>query len=318
MEGERRGTAALAAVVLAGLAVGVARGHPVAAVALAVALVVAWRFAGFGAVAAVCIGAIALGSSSLRQVKAAGGDERWIALFTLAAWPLVSGRRPGPGANPAVVACAVALLGLAAVSVFWSVDTHVTVGRTGAFAALLWVALVVVPLHARAPAERMALARWLAILCVGGALAALLLGVVDQDAARVGGDAADVSAQQGLPRAYGALQGWLENANTLGLWCVLLSPCLLALRPRRTAILAALPVLAAVLLSQSRSALLVGIIVGLWVLAGDAAAQGGADARRRRGPRRGRPLPGAHRVRQDRSAQVRGRGQHGPDPHRSP
>jgi hypothetical protein len=249
MEGERRGTAALAAVVLAGLALGVARGHPVAAIVLAGAIVVAWRVAGFAAVAAVCVGAIALASSSLRQVDAAAGDERWVALFTLAAWPLVSGRRPGPGSSPRVVACGVALLGLAVVSVFWSADTHVTIGRTGAFAVLLWVALVVVPLHAREPTERMALARWLAILCTAGALAALLLGVVDPDSARVGGDAADVSAERGLPRAYGALQGWLENANTLGLWCVLLSPCLLALRPRRTAVLAALPVLAAVLLS---------------------------------------------------------------------
>jgi O-antigen ligase len=178
----------------------------------------------------------------------------------------VSGRRPGQGASPWLVACAAALVALAGISVAWSVDTHTTIGRTAAFAGLLWVALVVFPLHTRAPDERFALARWLAVLCVGGALVALLVGLVDPSSGRVGGDAADVSAQQGLPRAYGALQGWLENANTLGLWCVLLAPCLLALRPRRTAIVASLPVLAAVLLSQSRSALLVGIIVGLAVL----------------------------------------------------
>jgi O-antigen ligase len=266
MTGDRRGTAALALVVLAGLAVGVERGHAIAAVALAVALVIAWRVGGFAAVAAVCIGTIALGSSSLVHVKAAGGDERWVALFTLALWPAVSGRRPGPGTNLRVLACAAALLVLAAVSVAWSVDTHSTVGRTAAFAALLWVALIVIPLHAREPAERLALARWLAALCVTGAVVALILGLADPNAARVGGEAADSSAQQGLPRAYGALQGWLENANTLGLWCVLLAPCLLAVRPRRTALLASLPVLAAVLLSQSRSALLVGIVIGLVVL----------------------------------------------------
>jgi hypothetical protein len=257
---------ALWAVLVAGFAVGVGRGHVAVALALAVALAVAWRLIGFGGVAAVCVGTIALGSSSLRHLAAAGHDERWVALFTLALWPVVSGRRPGPGANRRIIACAGALLLLAAISVFWSVDTQLTIGRAGAFAVLLWVALVVFPLHAREPQERLALARCLAVLCVAGAAVALLLGAVDPSAARVGGDAATDSAQQGLPRAYGALQGWLENSNTLGLWCVLLAPCLIVVRPRRLAILAALPVLAAVLLSQSRSALLVGILLGLAVV----------------------------------------------------
>ncbi|MEA2272786.1 MAG: hypothetical protein QOI98_1494 [Solirubrobacteraceae bacterium] len=261
----RRAKWMLAAVILAGLVAGIARGHPLGAVAFAVATPLAWRAGGFAAVAAVCVGTIALGSSSIGHVKAAGTDERWVALFTLAAWPLISRRRPGEGANPLLVVAAAALVALAALSVFWSVDVHVTIGRTAAFAVLLWVALIVFPLHVRSAEERIALGRWLAGLCVAGAVAALILGLVDAGVARVGGEAAQASAEQGLPRAYGALQGWLENANTLGLWCVLLAPCLLAL-PRRNAVLASLPVLAAVLLSQSRSALFVAIVIGLAVL----------------------------------------------------
>jgi O-antigen ligase len=262
----RKAGSALWAVVLAGACVGAARGHLLVAVALGLALVVAWRRFGFGAVAAVCVGTIALGSSSVRQLAAAGHDERWVALFTLALWPAVTGRRPGLGANRRVVGAACGLLLLAAVSVLWSVDTHLTIGRVGAFAVLLWVALVVFPLHARTPQERLALARSLAVLCVTGSVLALILGVTDPGVARVGGEAAVDSAQQGLPRAYGALQGWLENSNTLGLWCVLLAPCLLVVRPRRAAVLATLPVLAAILLSQSRAALLVGILLVLAVL----------------------------------------------------
>jgi len=192
-------------------------------------------------VATVCIAVLALASSSFPDVKPAALDLRWVALALLAAWPLVSGRRPQLRVPKLLAGCAAALFLLGVLSALWSLDPELTLGRAGSFAVLLWVGLVVFPIHNRSPHERLALARWLATLCVLGALTALATIVLVPDTGRT----------------YGPLRGWLENSNTLGLWCALLAPTLLTIRSRRLAAIAAVPVLAAIVLSQSRSALLV-------------------------------------------------------------
>jgi O-antigen ligase len=254
----------LLAVVAAGFLAGVAAGHPVAAAVLALALLGAAILGGFGPVLAVCVGTIALGSASPPWLKEIGVDERWVALFTLALWPWVSRRRPRVAIAPAVLAPAAGFMALAAMSAAWSVDPPLTLARGAAFAVLLWVGLVVLPLYTFEPGERDAVVRSLAALCVAGALAALVLGAVDPSTGRVGGVPTPEDQARGLPPTYGALQGWLENSNTVGLWCALLSPFVLALRPRRLAWAVIAPVVgAAVVLSQSRSALLVLLLVVL-------------------------------------------------------
>jgi glycosyltransferase involved in cell wall biosynthesis/O-antigen ligase len=230
---------ALPAVVVSGLGIGVARGQLVFAVLLAVALTAAWLLTGFSGVAAVCIAAIALGSASYPALKETGLEERWIALGTLAAWPLVSRRLPRLPASRLLLVGLGTFIGLALLSVAWSIDRALTLGRTGAFALLLFVALLAVPAHTQLPHERRALARALAALLVAGAVCALVLGVADP----------------ATSRTYGPLRGWLENSNTLGLWCAALAPCLLAVHSRRLAMAGGIAVAAAIVWSESRSAI---------------------------------------------------------------
>ncbi|MEA2273250.1 MAG: hypothetical protein QOI98_1958, partial [Solirubrobacteraceae bacterium] len=167
----------LAALVAAGLATGAALGHPLVATVFAAALWLAWRLGGFAGVFALCLGVVALGSASIHGLKASGVDERWVALGTLALWPLVS-RRPVRVLVPRLlVAAGGALAVLALISATWSVDPWLTLQRGASFAALVWVALIVVPLHAGTPAERRELVVALGLLCGAGALTAFVAGI---------------------------------------------------------------------------------------------------------------------------------------------
>jgi glycosyltransferase involved in cell wall biosynthesis len=260
----------LPVLLLVGTAVGISLGHEVGAVALAVAFALAWALGGFPWVFAVVVVALALGSSSYLDLKTWGIEERWIALFTLGAWPLATGRRLRIDAPRLFYAAAAVLAVLCVASVGWSVDRDITFQRAAAFAVLLWAALVVVPLHLRTPRDRLSVARTLAVLCLAGAVLALVLGVVNPSVARVreyhtANPLASVAL--GFEPDKGALKGWLENPNTMGLWVALLAPFLFAL-PRRWMTAAAFaPVLGVVLWSQSRSALLViGVLaaVAVW------------------------------------------------------
>ncbi len=243
----------MAVVVGGGLAAGVWRGHVVFAVVLAIAIVAAWRLGGFGPVAAVCVGAIALGSSGYPGLRDLALDERWVALGTLAAWPVVSGRRPEIPASRLLLGAIGALLALAALSTLWSVDQHLTVQRGGTFALVLWAGLVAVPTHARTARERENLARSLAGLVLVGCVAAVVVRLVDPPAGNQSG-------------AINALRGWFENSNELGIWSAALAPCLLLVRPRRVAVAAAVLVGAVIVFSASRSALFAAGVLAVALL----------------------------------------------------
>jgi O-antigen ligase len=241
---------ALAAIVAIGLVAGLAQGHVAFALILAVVIVAAWRLGGFGPVAAVCIATIALGSASYHELRQAGLDERWVGLGTLAAWPLVSRRRPELPASRLFCSAIAALLALGALSAAWSFDPRLTLERTAAFALLLWVGVVVVPTHASAASERRELCEALAVVAVLGGLAALVAGLADPAVARQRGDT-------------NGLRGWLENSNGMGIWCATLAPSLLAVRSRRLALAGAAVLGAVVVWSTSRSALLAVAVVGI-------------------------------------------------------
>jgi O-antigen ligase len=254
----------LAVLVAAGLAAGAALGHPLVAAAIAAALWLAWRLGGFAGVFAVCLGVVALGSASIHVLKAPGLDERWIALGTLALWPLVS-RRPVRVLVPRLLlAAGGALAVLAFISATWSVDPWLTLQRSASFAALLWVALVVVPLHAATPAERRELVVGLGVLCGAGALTAFVAGLASPSTARATPRA--FVYFNGLPDLpeIGPLRGWLETSNTLGIWCALLLPFLMRVRRRAVAVPAVILTVAVILWSYSRAALVVLVIVLAW------------------------------------------------------
>jgi O-antigen ligase len=258
----------LAAVLTAGLVAGILLGHPVAAAILAAILLVGWRLAGFAGVFVACLGVLALASSSIEEVKTAATDERWVALGTLALWPVVSGRRPRLAPARLLLAGGAALVGLALLSVSWSVDPGLTARRALAFAALVFIALVVVPTHAATRQERRTLVVSLAVLCAIGALGAVLVAIVSPSLARSTPTA--FAYFNGLPSLpdLGPLRGWAESTQTVGIWCALLLPFLIAWRRRPIWIpLAALSVVVA-LWSYSRAALVVLIltlIVHAWI-----------------------------------------------------
>jgi hypothetical protein len=238
----RREVPSVLALVGLGLVAGVVAGHPRFALVMAVALVIAWRLLGFPGVVAVCFATVAVGSSGYPQIKDAGLDERWVALGTVAAWPLVSQRRLQVPAGRLLLLALCGLIGLAALSALWSIDRRLTVERVGSFVLLLWVALVVVPSHARTASEATALARALAILVVVASALAIGIFVVDPSVGRQTG-------------ATHGIRGWFENSNELGIWAAALAPCLLAIRPRRLALAGGLVVLGAIAGSASRGGL---------------------------------------------------------------
>ena len=239
----------VAVLALAGWAVAAYMGHATKGAAVQLAFVGAWALLGFAGVVAWAAALLALGSSSYVDAKALGLDVRWIGLGTLAVWPVVSRRSLLPSVDRRLLSGAAAFTGLAVVSVAWSIDPRISLQRVGAFAALLFVALVVLPAHARTADERVQIARALGALGVMGAVAAITAGKLDPEIANTGG----------------ALRGWLENSNTNGLWCVALLPMLFAW-PRALAIPGALVILTSVVLSDARSALLGLVLLVLLVL----------------------------------------------------
>lgn len=251
MASERTGHAvALAAVVLAGFAAGAAAGDPVAAAVFAVAVLGLHRFFGYAGVVAVGVVTLALASSSYEELKTPALDQRWIALGTLAVWPIVSRVRLTPIDAPALVGALGLFASLAVLSAAWSIDSRLTVERAATFAALVVAATVVLPAHMRGEADRLRLVRVLAVVVTAGAVVALVLGVVDPD----------------VGREDGPLQGWFENSNTLGIWCAALAPMLFGLPDLRARAIAALPVAAAIIWSESRGALFALVVIGLAAL----------------------------------------------------
>lgn len=233
--------AALIATLAGGAVLGGLYGDPLASAAFAVAIAVAWATAGFSAVLALCVLVLALASSGYADVKETASTQRWLALTTLSLWPLISGVRPRWSLPPAAGAAAAALLILAFGSAWWSLDPALTVSRAVTLAMLVWVGLVVVPTELPRHHDRLAAARALASLGAAGALAALAVGLVDP----------------AMGQPAGAWRGWFENPNTLGLWCALLLSCTIAMRGWRSWAITAAPLVACVVLSDSRSALLV-------------------------------------------------------------
>jgi exopolysaccharide production protein ExoQ len=254
----------LAAVLAAGFAAGVAMGEPIAAAALVALLWVAWRFAAFPGVFAVCLGALALGSSSIAEVKDAATDIRWVALGTLAVWPAVSGRRLQVMVPRLLLVGGASLAALGLVSVTWSLDPGLTARRSLAFAAMMFVAFVVVPMHAATRAERRSLIVSLAALCGVGAVAAVVTAIVSPSLAR--STPTEFAAFNGLPSLprIGPLRGWMESPQTIGIWCALLLPFLIAWRRRRLAVPLALVAIGVVLWSYSRAALVLLLIALAW------------------------------------------------------
>jgi O-Antigen ligase len=254
----------LAAVLAAGFAAGVAMGEPIAAAALVALLWVAWRFAAFPGVFAVCLGALALGSSSIAELKDAATDIRWVALGTLAVWPAVSGRRLQVIVPRLLLVAGASLAALGLVSVTWSLDPGLTARRSLAFAALMFVALVVVPMHAATRTERRSLIVSLAALCGVGAVAAVVAAIVSPSLTR--STPTEFAAFNGLPSLprIGPLRGWMESPQTIGIWCALLLPFLIAWRRRRLAVPLALAAIGVVLWSYSRAALVLLLIALAW------------------------------------------------------
>lgn len=237
----------LAVVVAAGLTAGIVLNHGLFAIGLAVALAAAWRWGGFAPVFAICVGVIALGSSSYPGLKEVGLDERWVALGSLSAWPLVSGRFPVLPRSKIAFYSALGVIALAFLSTFWSPLQLLTLERSCVLLVLLWVGLIVVPTHAQEDRERTDLARWLALLVVLGAITALVTGIFDRPTA----------VQESVDGSN--LRGWLENQNTIGIWCIALAPAVLALPKRYLTVLALLPILTVVVLSQSRAAFFIAL-----------------------------------------------------------
>jgi exopolysaccharide production protein ExoQ len=254
----------LGGVLVAGLAAGVALGHPVAASALALAVGLAWRFAGFAGVFAVCLGALALGSSSIEEVKSAGTDVRWVALGTLAAWPAVSGRRLQVLVPRLLFGSDALLVAVAFASTAWSIDPGLTARRAAAFAVMVFVALVVVPIHAATRPERRSLVVSLGTLCATGALAAVVTALVSPSLARSTPTA--FAAFNGLPSlpSFGPLRAWFESPQTIGIWCAILLPFVIALSPRRVAIPLTMATIGVALWSYSRGALVLLVIALVW------------------------------------------------------
>jgi O-antigen ligase len=257
----------LSGVVVAGVVAGVALGHPVAAAILAAILVAAWRLAGFAGVFAACLGVLALGSSSIHELKTAAMDERWVALATLALWPLVSGRRPRLAASRLLVAGGGVLVALAVASIAWSVDPGLSARRTLAFATLVFIALVVVPTHAATRPERRTLVVSLAVLGGIGAFAALVAGIVSPSLRSAPTAFAYFNGLPSLPD-LGPLRGWAESTQTVGIWCALLLPFLIVWRRRAVSVPLALLAVAVALWSYSRAALVVlvlTLVVHAWM-----------------------------------------------------
>jgi O-antigen ligase len=163
-----------------------------------------------------------------------------------------------------LVVAATTLGAVALASAAWSVDPGLTLRRAATFGVLLWVALVVVPIHAGEAIERRRLAVCLAILCVAGAAAAVVAAVAAPWLAKsTPGAFAYSNGLPAVPR-IGPLQGWLESPNTLGLWCALLVPFTLTLRSRAVAIPCVLLAVGVILWSYSRAALIVLLLALAW------------------------------------------------------
>jgi hypothetical protein len=251
LQGERAGhPVALAVVVLLGFAAGAAAGNPVAAGVFAVAVVGLHRLFGFTGVVAAGVVTFALASSSYEELKDPALDQRWVALGTLVVWPAVSRVRLTPVNAPALVVALGLVACLAILSTAWSIDPRLTLQRGATFAALVVAATIVLPAHLREEANRLRLVRILAVVVAVGAAAALVVGFVDPD----------------VGRQDGPLQGWLENSNTLGIWCAALALMLFGLPDLRVRAAAALPVATAIIWSQSRGALFALAVIGLAAL----------------------------------------------------
>jgi len=222
--------------------------HPVSGAVFSLAATGAWMIGRTSALTSLCMVTIATGSSSMSIVKHFGTSQRWVALGLLAAWPLVAGvslRFP----SRRVIISTGTLVAWCAMSAWWSVDPKITLERLGTFAIMLWVALVVFPSLFPTGRDRESMLLWLCVALVAGAIVALGLAVV---APSVG-------------RPNGPVQGWLENTNTMGLWCAAFAPCLLVL-PRRLGVPAGAIVGILILLTASRTAAMGLVLIGIAAL----------------------------------------------------
>jgi O-antigen ligase len=245
---QRLRTAATVGLFAVALGLAVAGGQGPAGLVLVVAAAVAYRRLGFAGVVAVAFVALALASSSIVRVKDAGLVIRWPALVLVAGLPVLHARL---ALRTRTVQLAAALLAWCLLTAVWSYARLTTVEHWAAFALALFAGLVAGPAALAAPGQTRRLIRCLVAIGAAGALVALAVG----------------AAAPATGRPLGPLRGWLENSNTIGLWCAFLLPTVFVLERRRWRAAAAAPMLAAIVWSQSRSALLSLTILALIVLA---------------------------------------------------
>jgi O-antigen ligase len=105
----------------------------------------------------------------------------------------------------------------------------------------------------------------LGVLCGVGAIGAVVAAIVSPSLARSAPSA--FVYFNGLPSLphFGPLRGWMESTQTIGIWCALLLPFLIAWRRRAVSVPLALVAVTVALWSYSRAALVVLALTLVWL-----------------------------------------------------